>query len=116
MKHARRGLELSPNDYDLFQFYDFLSVAYYCCEEFDEALVWAKLSYSENANYSSNMRQLVAINAALGDDDSARHYANELLKIEPDFSLASYEKKCPIKDGKTRVNYLKHLGSAGLPN
>lgn len=115
VEHAKRGLELSPNDYELFQFYDFLSFAYICCENFEEGLVWAKLSRAENPNYTSNLRQLIVCNSALGEDDQAKIYVEELLKLDPSFNLTNYRSKSPFQHQSKKDMFVGHLESAGLP-
>lgn len=115
LEHARRGLDLSPNDQDLFLFYCFLSVAHMACDEFDEALTWAKLSHSENGNYSANLKQLVTLNCALGNMSEARNFAGQLLKAEPAFRIEKYRKVCPLISKVKRERYLNFLEQAGLP-
>ncbi len=113
--HAKRGLELSPNDIDVFQFYDFLSIAYYFSEDFENALTWGKLSYAENQQYASNLKALVAIHGAMENTDAAKEYLDKLLEIEPSFSIEKCKETCPIEDPKIRERYLKHLHAAGIP-
>lgn len=113
--HAKRALELSPNDQELFQFYDFLTLAHYACREFEHAMVWAKLSHAENPHYTSNLRQMVVCNMALAKKDEARHFAHELLKHDPGFNLTDYQRVCPFQDDKMRKRFFTHLQDAGLP-
>ncbi len=112
--HAKRGLELSPNDYELFQFYDFLSFAYISCENFEEAYVWAKLSHSENPNYTSNLRQLLVCCVELGELEQAKVHAQKLLEINPLFCLSKYRKNCPFQD-KMKETYLRDFEAVGVP-
>lgn len=115
VEHARRALELSPNDQELYQFYDFLTLAHYCCGAYDDALVWAKLSYAENPHYTSNLRQMVVCNMALSEKEAAEQFAKELLNHDPGFNLATYAQTCPFQDQDMRSSFMSHLKNAGLP-
>ncbi len=114
VEHAKRGLELSPNDYELFQFYDFLSFAHICCEQYEDAFIWAKLSQSENPNYTSNLRQLIICYVELKDMSKAKFYAQKLQKVDPQFCLSNYREKCPLQENM-KETYLRDFKLAGLP-
>ncbi len=114
VEYAKRGLDLSPNDYELFQFYDFMCLAHYCCENYSEALLWANLSHAENPNYLSNLRQMVACNAAVDDLEQAKKYADILLDKDNTFRVSDYERICPFEAESMRRNFFHHLRSGGL--
>ncbi|MDA8869866.1 hypothetical protein N9H93_00570 [Rhizobiaceae bacterium] len=115
VEHAQRALQLSPNDPDLYQFYDFASIAHMTNGDLDAALVWAKLSHAENPQYSSNLKQLVSINAALGKLEEAEKYAGSLLRLEPNFSVSSYRDLCPLQHRDRVEHYADLLAKGGLP-
>ncbi len=60
--------------------------------------------------------RLAAIHAVLGDDEKARTYAAELLKIKPDFSIAKWSKVLIYRDKELLDWELNALRSAGLPD
>ncbi len=113
--HAKHGLSLSPNDYELFQYYDFLCLAHLCAEKYEEAHVWAKLSRAENPGYLSNVLQTIACTAALGLEAEAAAAKEELARLQPNFSLARYRRRCPISEENFRARFLAHLEAAGVP-
>ncbi len=47
--------------------------------------------------------------------EEARQAADEVLKIDPNFSLENYAKIVPYKIHETADNYIKALRQAGLP-
>ncbi len=114
--HAKHGLELSPNDYELYQFYDFLCFAHYCNAEYEEAFTWAKLSHSENPKYASNILLTLACASALGNTKQVEASRKALLEVYPTFNLKDYRTTCPIQENDFRNLYLGHLEAAGLPN
>lgn len=115
VEHAQHGLELSPNDYELYQFYDFLCFAHYCNQSYEEALTWAKLSRSENPNYLANHLLSVACYTALNMKTKADEALQTLMKSQPDFGLTRYRKSCPIEENEFRDRFIGHLKTAGLP-
>ena len=115
VEHAQHGLELSPNDYELYQFYDFLCFSHYCNESYEEALTWAKLSRSENPNYLANQLLSVACFTALNMKDETADAVDILMTSQPEFELGRYRKSCPIEDNSFRDRFLEHLKTAGLP-
>ncbi len=117
IKHAEYGLRLSPHDPDLYQFYDFLSIAHYSMSNFDEALIWAKRSHSENPKYTSNLRVLASCLVAKGELSEANRISKKLLELQPDFTVSNFGTfKCPFQMPEVKDMYLRHLRLAGLPN
>ena len=117
VKHAEYGLRLSPHDPDLYQFYEFLSIANYSLSNFDEALIWAKRSHSENPNYASNLRVLASCLVAKGELTEANRISKELLELQPDFTVSNFGTfNCPFQVPEVKEMYLRHLRLAGLPN
>lgn len=117
VRHAERGLRLSPGDRSLFFSYFFLGLAHYSAGAYEEAVKWSRMSYSENPRYTANLRLLAVALAAVGEIDDARGVAQALLRLEPGFSTKRYAKdRQPFREGKTKQNYLIHLQSAGFPD
>jgi len=116
INHAEHALRLSPLDRTLFTFYSSLTLAHYAKGSYDEAVRWGRLSASENALYTSNMRYLAAALAALDRTEEARKVAANLLTQEPNFRLSVYRQtRQPFRDPEMTTRYLKHLSDAGLP-
>jgi adenylate cyclase len=116
IRHAEHGLRLSPFDQNLFSYYNLLGIAHYCHGNIPEALRWCRLSDAETPRFTSNLRVLIAALMAAGQEGEARHAAERLLQLEPDFSLAEYERsRLPYRDTRTRERIIADLRAAGLP-
>jgi len=57
---------------------------------------------------------LTAAYSALGREDEARHQAEELLRLEPAFSLKQYAEMLPVKDEGELEQFIAALRKAGL--
>ena len=57
---------------------------------------------------------LTAAYSALGREDEARHQAEELLGLEPAFSLEQYAEILPMMDKAAVERYIANLRKAGL--
>ncbi|MEM8786790.1 MAG: adenylate/guanylate cyclase domain-containing protein [Pseudomonadota bacterium] len=115
VEHAMHGIRLSPYDPDAFQYYDFLSMAYYYSHNFEEAVVWSERAFAEKSDYTSNWRCAAVINVAAGNMDRARYFAKKIKGKEPEFDLDHYfEYFSPIRDPESRKMVRGHMEQAGL--
>lgn len=115
LDQARHGIRLSPNDQDLYQFYDFLAIAHYLNSDFEEAAHWSECSFAEKADYTSNWRVMILTNAAAGHLERAGEFADKVLTDTPNFSIEYYLKEiCPFRQSKDRHMVAEHLRLAGI--
>ena len=144
MGHISRAIELNPNDGDLLATKAMLLSYSGQNEEArkwaDEAIrrnphypgwygsVSAVIYYLEN-NYEQAVavinrleslaiwdhRTLAASYAQLGQNEKARQHAQEVIAINPDFSLAGFKIKIPYRKELDRDHLLDGLAMAGLP-
>ena len=49
--------------------------------------------------------EIAACHAQLGSDERARHYADEVLRLKPDFSIADHVQGLPFKEPRDRDQY-----------
>jgi adenylate cyclase len=116
VRHAERGLRLSPFDQSLFYYYMFLGLAHYASGNYGEAIKWGRMSQSENPFYTANLRILTASLAALDRTKEATEVAADLMRRQPEFTIAKYEQELqPFCDPAIRARYLDHLRASGLP-
>ena len=116
IRMAERALRLSPGGSNLYFFYNFMSIAHYVAEDYDESLRWARLSEIEHPSFTSNLRGLCAALSAMGRLEEARATAKRLMVLEPEFRLGVYEDtRLPYKPPDLRQRILSHLRLAGLP-
>lgn len=117
VRYAERGLRLSPYDRSLFLSYFFLGLACYGAGRYDEAVKWCRLSLSENPLYTATLRILAAALAAVGDVGRSREVAQEMLKLEPSFSMKTYERtRQPFQAPDVKAAFLGHLHKANFPD
>jgi adenylate cyclase len=116
VQHAEHALRLSPLDRSLFYYYFFLGLAHYANGNCQEAVKWGKMAIDENPMYTGTYRYVAAALVPLGRHEEARRAAAELMKLEPDFCLSSWERtRQPFQNPEFRARYIDHLRAAGLP-
>lgn len=116
IRMAERGLRLSPKGYDLFFYYNFLSLAHYSAGAYREAVKWARISEIEHPLYTSNLRLLTACLVAVDRIEEAREVADRLMAVEPKFGLQAYVRaRLPFRPPELRGRFINHLRQAGLP-
>lgn len=116
VRHADRGLRLSPFDAGLFYSYNIAAWARYALGEYKDALKCARMSATENPRFTANLRLMAAILETLGQREEAQATAKEMLRLEPDFSLDRYLKtRQPFRDPSIRDRFVSSLGVLGLP-
>lgn len=115
IEHAQHGLRLSPNDPDLFQYYDFLAIAHYLNRDFDEAYKWSERSYTERNDYTSNWRVLAMTASASGNSARAAELVTKITEDMPDLTIDKYLSEiCPFRQQKDKDMVSAHLAAAGL--
>ncbi len=115
VEHALHGIRLSPNDPDIYEYYDFLSLACYLNRDFKEAARWGERSYAERQDYTSNWRQMVLCNAGAGNIARAHEFAEKILMRNPDFSVENYVNNLsPFREVEDKKMIASHMRLAGL--
>ena len=114
IEHAERSVRLSPLDAYLFWHEGVLAQAYYIAQEYEEAVEWARSSFERNAAMRFNIRTLIAALAARGRPDDASEIARHLVRMQPDFRMGTYSRRCPFPSPLLE-RWLGHLRLAGLP-
>lgn len=113
--HGRQGLRLSPIDAHRFWHEGVMALAHYIHGEFAQAVAFARMASSHNGGVAFNLRCLAASLVALDLMDEARGVAQQLLRLQPSFHLASYRLRCPFQ-GTTLDTWIHRLRQAGLPD
>jgi len=115
VERGQRGVSLSPLDARVFWHEGALAQAHYINGDYEQALIWARRAVGRNDAIRYNIRTLTATLAALGREKEAPDAARHLLRVQPDFRLGSYIKRCPFQ-GATLDQWIARLRSAGLPD
>jgi adenylate cyclase len=115
-RNLDRGLRLSPFDPELYYFYCIGAFVRYALGANEDALKWARMSVTENPRFTATLRILAAIQHALGDNQAARSTAAEMVRLEPQFSLARYiATRQPFRDPAIRDRLVADISELGLP-
>jgi adenylate cyclase len=115
IEHAEHGLRLSPLDAHMFWHEGALAQAYYIGGHYDAAIAWDRKAIARNPSAHFVHRRLIASLAAMGRAPDARRAAAEFLRLQPDFRLAPYARRCPFK-GPILETWIERLRFAGLPD
>lgn len=115
VQRAERGLRLSPFDPFVFFYEHILSQAHYTNGDFEAAVIWGRRTVAQNPRHQPATRTLIASLVAIGWHDEACATAQRLLQIDPNFSLAAFAARTPLRNG-TREVFVERLRQAGLPD
>jgi len=83
-------------------------------EKYDEAIPVVKKALNRNPNYLPAYAFLAASYISLGREPEAVAAAEEILRIDPKFSLESYAKTLPYKNKADKDKFIEALKKAGL--
>ena len=92
-----------------------LGLAYMMTGDYPKAIAANQQMIERKSLLQFGYSRLAAIHAVLGDDEKAKTYAAELLKINPDFNLSSWSNVLIYRDQEALDWELEGLRMAGLP-
>ncbi len=111
-----RAERLSPRDPRGWLIATGLGAAHFYEGHFDEAASWSEAALIQNPRFTVALRNLAASLARLGQREKAATVVQELLNIEPQFTLAELRVRVRFLDGTPWGNvFLDALRLAGLP-
>ncbi|WP_454629161.1 winged helix-turn-helix domain-containing tetratricopeptide repeat protein [Bradyrhizobium cenepequi] len=82
---------------------------------FPEAIVWAEKALAQNRRFAVALRVLTVALVKTGERDRAAQVARELLKVEPEFSIAGFLSRIPFPVEPMARTYAEALRAAGVP-
>ena len=82
-------------------------------QKYDEALEAFKQVRTPTFGHHAEM---AACYAELGSNDKAREHAENVLSLNPDFTIADHVQGLPFKEGRDRDRYRDGLRKAELPD
>ena len=107
-KLAMRRNPFFPNWY-----WNILGRCLHTAEHYGEALAaFERISTPQFFNHA----YMAACQAALGDEDQARHHAAKVLELKPDFTLSDFANQLPYRSEADREAFLGSFRLAGLPD
>jgi TolB-like protein/Flp pilus assembly protein TadD len=111
---ARRAIRLSPRDPYLGVYYGIVAYSQYIGRNYQDAAKWAREGIRQRGDFVGAHRVLTAASAMAGDTETAKSALDELLRAQPNISLAWIAAHMPIREDSQREHYLKGLRQAGL--
>lgn len=112
---AYKAVRLSPLDPQLYMFEAGVAVAAIAAGRFELAEKHALASYHLNSSHTSNLRALIAIQVRLGKLLQARANAENLMKLDPEFTTSSYRQSAANSIYKIGSEIADSLEAAGVP-
>jgi tetratricopeptide (TPR) repeat protein len=111
---AMRALRLSPRDPFAALCYGSASLAQYVGRNYMEAMRLARIAVRLRADYAAAHRVLAAATGMAGPPEAAAAACGELLRAQPNVSLAWIENQVPLKLQADQQHYLEGFRRAGL--
>lgn len=111
---ARRAIRLSPRDPYLGVYYGILAYAQYIGRNYQEAAKWAREGIRQRSDFVGAHRVLTVAYAMAGDTEAAKAALDNLLRAQPNLSLAWVAANMPIREEAEREHYLDGFRRAGL--
>ena len=114
MPHFHRSIRLSPLDPINFNNYVGLGAAYLVIGDYSNGADYFAHGLRERPNANWIRRPLATCLSGAGRMDEAQAVADELMRNQPDFTIARYVESMPFP---SRINkdIIAHLGRLGLP-
>ena len=109
----KEGLRLTPNPPSVYL--RLYGVALRDSGQYEEAIAQAQKATEQEPNDLISWVLLTSSLSLGGHEKEARAAAKEVLRISPNFSVASWEKKSPQKDRAVVKRYCDALRATGLP-
>jgi tetratricopeptide (TPR) repeat protein len=110
-----RYRELAPFDPYICHFELVYTIAYLFNEDYERAAIVGRRAVAALPGFVNAYKPLVAAMGHLGRREEAKPYANALLNLEPDFTVANFAEVYPIKKASDRRRYMEGLRLAGVP-
>ncbi|MCC8938144.1 winged helix-turn-helix domain-containing protein [Bradyrhizobium sp. Arg68] len=83
---------------------------------FTEAVSWADKALAQNRRFAVALRVLIVALVKTGDTERATQTARELLKVDPEFSIATFLSRIPFPVEAMSRTYVETLKAAGVPD
>jgi adenylate cyclase len=114
IESLQTALRLNP--YPPSYYYGHLGNAYRHAGRYEEAIPWYKKSLQLSPNAQGSYVGLITSYSLLGREEEARAAAQELLRVNPKFSVEVWAKTMPYKNGEKLALFADALRKAGLPD
>jgi tetratricopeptide (TPR) repeat protein len=110
-----RAKALSPRDPRDWMMSGVMAITAVIDEDYAEAFRWAEHALMQNRRFAVALRVATVAMVKLGQVERARKTAMDLLAVEPEFTVAGFFERIPVRVDSMRDAYRDALGQAGLP-
>jgi adenylate cyclase len=111
---AEKAIRLSPRDPFLWFYFSTLAMVHLHARRYEDAVEWARRSIRANPRFPFSHARLAASYGHLGRRNEARTAVEELLRVQPGFSL-TFAREINVDAPAYLEHYLDGLRKAGLP-
>jgi hypothetical protein len=115
VEKINKAMALSPYDPMKFIFTGVASVAHLANRTFDQAIELASQCRRLNPGYTTAHKALILGLVLAGREEEARVPTQQLLRLEPDFTVARFQRQSPVTLGPLGEVYRDALAQAGVP-
>jgi TolB-like protein/DNA-binding SARP family transcriptional activator/Tfp pilus assembly protein PilF len=115
VEKIKRAMALSPYDPLISAYTASASMAHLAAGEYSRAIEFALRCISENPGYTSPRKLLIMSLALDGREEEARAPLNQLLRLEPNFSVQQFRRRFPGSDHPIAELCCDALARAGVP-
>jgi len=113
---TQRALKLSPLDPHRFFFDSLAATAHLAARQYERALQAAKRSLRANRTHTSTLRAMAVAQWGLAQHDEARLTCQELLRLEPSFTVSGWLARSPSSDYPIGQEWAAAFREMGAPN
>jgi TolB-like protein/Tfp pilus assembly protein PilF len=112
---VERALRLNPRDPRGWFMSGAMAIAAVIDRNYPEAISWAEKALVQNRRFAVALRVLTVALVNTGQRDRAAQVAQELLKVEPEFSISGFLARVPFPLPSLAKTYAEALKVAGVP-
>lgn len=116
VEQTETALSLSPLDPHRYYYDSLAASAHLTAGDYGRVLVLAKQSLRANRSHTSTLRVIAIAQWQLGDREAARNSIEEVLALEPDFTVSRYLERTPSASFKIGKKIAKILREIGVPD
>jgi tetratricopeptide (TPR) repeat protein len=115
LQRLRRYRQLAPPDLYFSWFETLYTIAYTFKGDYQLAVLSGRRAVKATPGFIAGYKPLIASLGHLKRRDEARLYIEELLSLEPNFTIERFGKTYPVKKASDRERYMAGLRLAGVP-
>lgn len=115
VEKVNKAIALSPYDPLIYSYSGGAGLAYMANEEYMRAIEFALRCMGENPGYTTAHKVLICSMMLSGRDTDALGVANQLLRLEPRFTVDGFRRNSPAGVGPRGELYCEAFSKAGVP-